>query len=86
MQMIKNRLETDIVVVGSGAGGAAIAGELARNGRTTLIVEAGPKRTDPPGSHVRNNTPSEKKLSNELYLTAILFYGDVAGPRTCTFN
>ena len=67
-------------------GGAAIAGELARNGRTTLIVEAGPKRTDPPGSHVRNNTPSEKKLPNELYLTAILFYGDVAGPRTCTFN
>jgi len=28
MQMIKNRLETDIIVVGSGAGGAAIAGEL----------------------------------------------------------
>ena len=86
MQMIKNRLETDIVVVGSGAGGAAIAGELALNGRTTLIVEAGPKRTDPPGSHVLNNAPSEKKLSNELYLTAILFYGDVVGPRTCTFN
>jgi len=38
--MTQNRLETDIVVVGSGAGGAAIAGELARNGRTTLIVEA----------------------------------------------
>jgi choline dehydrogenase-like flavoprotein len=86
MQMTQNRLETDIVVVGSGAGGAAIAGELGRNGRTTLIVEAGPKRTDPPGSHVRNNTPSEKKLPNELYLTVILFYGDVAGPRTCTFN
>ena len=86
MQMTQNRLETDIVVVGSGAGGAAIAGELARNGRTTLIFEAGPKRTDPPGSHVRNNTPSEKKLPNELYLTAILFYGDVASPCTCTFN
>ena len=86
MQMIKNRLETDIVVVGSGAGGAALAGELARYGRTTLIFEAGPKRTAPPGSHVRNNTPSEKKLPNELYLTAILFYGDVAGPRTCTFS
>ena len=86
MQMTQNRLETDIVVVGSGAGGAAIAGELALNGRTTLIVEAGPKRTDPPGSHVRKNTPSEKKLPNELYLTALLFYGDVVGPRACTFS
>ena len=84
--MIQNRSETDTVVFGSRARGGAIAGELARNGRITLIVEAGPKRTDPPGSHVRKNTPSEKKLSNELYLTAILFYGDVAGPRTCTFN
>ena len=41
MQMTQNRLETDIVIIGSGAGGAAIAGELARNGRTTMIVEAG---------------------------------------------
>ena len=38
--MTENRLKTDIVVVGSGAGGAAIAGELAHNGRTTLTVEA----------------------------------------------
>ena len=62
--MTQNRLETDIVIIGSGAGGAAIAGELARNGRTTMIVEAGPKRTDPAGSHVRNNTPSESQLPN----------------------
>ena len=70
-------MKTDIVVVGSGAGGAAIAGELARNGRTTLIVEAGPKRTDPPGSHVRNNTPSEKKLPNvgSLLDDALVFPG-----------
>ena len=86
MQMTQNRLETDIIVVGSGAGGAVITDEFARNGRTTLIFEAGPKRTDPPGSHVGNNTPSEKKLPNELYLTALLFYGDVVGPRACTFS
>src|SRR6185369_454446 len=37
-------LETDFVVVGSGAGGAAAAVILARAGRSVTIVEAGPWR------------------------------------------
>ncbi len=37
-------LETDFVVVGSGAGGAAAAVVLARGGHTVAIVEAGPWR------------------------------------------
>src|SRR6185369_15000643 len=37
-------LETDFVVVGSGAGGAAAAVILARGGVTVAIVEAGPWR------------------------------------------
>jgi len=35
------RLECDVCVVGSGAGGSVIAGELAARGRTVLILEAG---------------------------------------------
>lgn len=47
----------DVVVIGSGAGGAAVAGELARNGCRVVVVEAGPMGT---GGHGRNldSTPS----------------------------
>ncbi len=37
-------LDTDYVVVGSGAGGAAVAVQLARGGATVAVVEAGPWR------------------------------------------
>src|SRR5205807_2200572 len=35
----------DVIVVGSGAGGGVIAGELAERGRRVLLMEAGPYRT-----------------------------------------
>lgn len=47
----------DVVVVGSGAGGAAVAGELARKGRRVVVIEAGAAGT---GEHGRNldSTPA----------------------------
>ena len=32
----------DAIVVGSGAGGGVVAGELAQRGRSVLLIEAGP--------------------------------------------
>lgn len=52
----------DVVVVGSGAGGAAVAGELARRGLSVLVVEAGPQLSDRPGWNLRNEFPREDQL------------------------
>jgi choline dehydrogenase-like flavoprotein len=41
------RTEFDVVVVGSGAGGGVVAGELSRRGRDVLLLEVGPHLTAP---------------------------------------
>lgn len=78
---MKEFRETQVLVIGSGAGGAAVAGELMRRGKEVLMVEAGPRKTDPLGSHIRNRDPSEAGLPrfNESLGEALVFASNGAG-------
>ena len=51
-------LTTDVVVVGSGAGGGAVAGELWRSGLAVIVVEAGEDRFPGGMVHSRNLHPA----------------------------
>lgn len=57
--MSKQNLQADVIVVGSGAGGAAVAGRLGRAGKRVIVVEAGPLRFGSTGGHARNLDVSE---------------------------
>jgi choline dehydrogenase-like flavoprotein len=51
----------DVVVVGSGAGGGVVAGELAQRGRDVLLLEAGPHL------HAEDFTRWEAKATHDLF-------------------
>ena len=51
----------DVVVVGSGAGGGVIAGELAQRGRDVLLLECGPHLRAP------DFTRFEAKAAHDLF-------------------
>ncbi|OYU37833.1 MAG: hypothetical protein CFE33_18470 [Pseudorhodobacter sp. PARRP1] len=57
------KLKADVVIAGSGAGGSAVAGELVAAGLTVVVLEAGPQRFSPLGTHVRTVFSSEADLS-----------------------
>lgn len=63
------RLQNEVIVIGSGAGGATVAGGLARAGVRVTVIEAGPQRAGSPGSHVRNVDPGESGM--DAYAEAI---------------
>jgi C-glycoside oxidase len=74
--------DTDVLVIGSGPLGAAVARRLAEHGRSVLMLEQGPAITEPPGSHVRNAPLF--KTDPDAYLkiaTENLAYFDSAAPR-----
>ncbi|MFG3292562.1 GMC oxidoreductase [Streptomyces sp. NPDC048179] len=73
-------LTADVVVVGTGAGGGAVAGELARGGLDVVMVEAGgPLGSTRPGAHIRNAFPAESQLETrygpEVWSSLVPFAG-----------
>jgi choline dehydrogenase-like flavoprotein len=54
--------EANAIVVGAGAGGAAVAGELLRAGKRVIMLEAGPSRQPQALDHARNDDPSDAGL------------------------
>jgi C-glycoside oxidase len=74
--------DADVLVVGSGPLGAAIARRLAEHGRSVLLLEQGPAITDPPGSHVRNAPRFQTDPDAYLKIaTENLAYFDSTAPR-----
>ena len=57
-------LETEVLIVGAGAGGAAVAGALAAGGCRVTVLEAGPSRDSWPLGHARNIDPTENGLAS----------------------
>lgn len=64
------RIEADVCVVGSGAGGSVIAAELQQRGLQTVVLEAGGYRNEADFHQLEARAPAE------LYLHGGLFYAE----------
>jgi C-glycoside oxidase len=72
----------DVLIVGSGPLGTAVARRLAEHGRSTLILEQGPAISNPPGSHVRNDVRFRRDPDAYLEVAAgHLAHFDSTAPR-----
>ncbi|MDR7188231.1 choline dehydrogenase-like flavoprotein [Microbacterium sp. BE35] len=74
-----SRFTADVIVIGSGAGGAAVAGELGRRGMTVKVLEAGSIATTAAGTHSRNERPMDASMPEAVeYLSRnyVAFNGD----------
>jgi choline dehydrogenase-like flavoprotein len=67
--------DVDVVIVGSGAGGAVLARELARDGRSVLVVEEGGHYT-PEEYGAMTPSHSFRRLSREAGMSVALGVGD----------
>lgn len=82
--------ETDIIVIGSGAGGATAAAELVKKGHQVLILEAGPNFPSSSITHEEKSMAARMFVDGGIQTTRdndiIVFQGRVVGGSTVINN
>ncbi|MBR1610470.1 MAG: NAD(P)-binding protein, partial [Methanobrevibacter sp.] len=72
----------DVIVIGTGAGGATVAKDLSQNGNKVLILEKGSRQDD--GSYVKHMKVKEIHLKNNLSAEDIKGYEFLSKPLELT--
>ena len=72
----------DVIVIGTGAGGATVAKDLSQNGKNVLILEKGSRQDD--GSYVKHMKVKEIHLKNNLSAEDIKGYEFLSKPLELT--
>lgn len=76
----------DVIVIGSGAGGSAIADTLTKNGKTVLVLEAGPNHFDGLDDGTKPPVPRFSSDELKLYVRNYILPDPYVEPRTFRFT
>lgn len=75
---MSSKISAEVVIIGSGPIGATFARHLVENGKSVILVDAGPQRSPQPGEHLKNAYLYQKDRTNfsqivnsELYKLSI---------------
>lgn len=80
--MLENEMETDVLIIGSGATGATFARLLVESGREVLMVDSGKQLSGRPGEHLRNTFryQQEPNMFTDTIMSQLEVYSVPDGP------